>query len=148
MLREPPLTPSEPLLSDSQIKHLEFVQAAISRLGNNSFLIKSWAITLTAAFAGFSLGQDSWEIALAGVLPVVAFWVLDGYYLCLERRYRRLYDDVRLRSPGMVPFLMDASGYTDQVRLRHSLTSATVISFYGGVALTDVALIVWNLARN
>lgn len=148
MLHEPPLPPSDPLLSGPQIKHLEFIQATVARLGNNSFLIKGWAITLIAAFAGFSLSQDSWQIALAGVVPTAAFCVLDAYYLCQERRYRRLYDDVRLRTPGMVPFLMDPSGYAGQVRLRQTLMSPTVITFYGTVAVVDLALIVWNLARN
>jgi hypothetical protein len=32
------------------LKHLEFVQAVITRLANNSFLMKGWALTVAGAF--------------------------------------------------------------------------------------------------
>ena len=35
------------------IKHLEFIQAVITRMAGNSFVLKGWAITLAAA--GFAL---------------------------------------------------------------------------------------------
>ncbi|MFJ9559797.1 hypothetical protein ACIRQQ_07115 [Streptomyces fuscichromogenes] len=36
----------QPHLSDQDVKHLELLQSVISRLGNNSFLVKGWCITL------------------------------------------------------------------------------------------------------
>ena len=33
------------------VKHLEMIQAVINRLGNNSFLLKSWSMTVIVAAA-------------------------------------------------------------------------------------------------
>jgi hypothetical protein len=38
---------------EEKLKHLEFVQAVISRLATNSFLFKGWAITLAAGLSAF-----------------------------------------------------------------------------------------------
>jgi hypothetical protein len=44
-------------LSDAELKHLEFIQAVITRPATNSFLIKVWALTAAEAFYGF--GSES-----------------------------------------------------------------------------------------
>src|SRR5215217_1614499 len=75
---------THPSLSDSQIKHLEFIQAVINRLANNSFFMKGWALTVAGLIFGFAAEQRSWGIAAAGLLPVVAFWGLDAFFLRQE----------------------------------------------------------------
>jgi hypothetical protein len=42
-------------LDDQQIKHLEFVQAVIIRLANDSFLMKGWALTVAGLIFGFAV---------------------------------------------------------------------------------------------
>jgi hypothetical protein len=34
---------------DAQIAHLQMIQAVITRMGSNSFLLKGWSVTLVAA---------------------------------------------------------------------------------------------------
>lgn len=55
-LSDGPETPvvRAPLDAD-RIKHLEFIQAVITRMGTNSFLVKGWALTLAAAFLALSM---------------------------------------------------------------------------------------------
>lgn len=88
-----------------RVKHLEMIQAIVARLAQNSFLLKGWAATLVGVLV--VLGNRSAEprFAILAVMPCLAFWALDGYYLALERRYRALYDDVR-ESPGTANFGM------------------------------------------
>src|SRR5690242_10126113 len=76
------------------LKHLEFIQAVISRLATNSFLMKGWALTVSGALFGFAASHLSWPIAAVGMLPVVSFWYLDTYFLRQERLYRLLYSAV------------------------------------------------------
>ena len=38
-----------------------------------------------------------------GVIPVVCFWWLDAYYLCQERLFRRLFDEVRIKGLSKEP---------------------------------------------
>jgi len=77
------------------IKHLEMLQGVINRMAANSFVVKGWSVTLAAALA--ALGAQSanqWFVAF-GLIPVIAFWGLDAYYLEKERSFRKLYDAVR-----------------------------------------------------
>ncbi len=92
---------------DGTVKHLEFIQGVISRLANDSFLMKGWALTVGAAFFGFSAKDVDWKVAAVGLVPILAFWGLDGYFLSRERIYRELYEAVRRRDDRIQPFSMD-----------------------------------------
>jgi hypothetical protein len=88
---------------------LELIQAVIARLGNDSFLVKGWAVTVTGVFLGFAVSsQDEW-LAVVSIVPVLSFGLLDGYYLKSERLYRILYERVRSGASDAVPFSMDAT---------------------------------------
>lgn len=76
-----------------ETKHLEFIQAIISRLAGNSFQMKGWSVALATAAVGFSAARDSTPtLAVLAVVPALAFWFLDAYYLALEGLYRHLYN--------------------------------------------------------
>src|SRR4051812_44180277 len=94
----------------NRLKHLELIQGAVTRLASNSFLIKGWAITVAGAFFGFALTSHSTQLAIAAVVPTVAFWSLDTYFLRAERLFRALYDEVRLKDTRIEPFYMGATG--------------------------------------
>lgn len=74
------------------IKHLDYVQSAISRMADTSFRIKGLAITIVSAFVGIYVktGDDYFLWAL--IFPLVLFWFLDSYYLQQERKLRAIYD--------------------------------------------------------
>lgn len=94
-----------------KMKHLEFIQGVITRMNANSFSMKGWMITVMAAFlAMFAAGQDRNELFLVvAVIPTLLFWLLDTYYLQLEKKYRILFNDVK--SDAKTGFDMDASRY-------------------------------------
>ena len=73
-------------------KHLEFLQAVITRLAGNSFLIKGWSVTLTTAIIGFAVKDAGPGFALVGLAPVAVFALLDAYYLGLEKAFRDRFD--------------------------------------------------------
>ena len=60
------------------LKHMEFIQAVITRLANDSFLMKGWALTVAGAFYGFAVKETSWRVAAIGLMPVLIFWGLDA----------------------------------------------------------------------
>lgn len=78
-------------MAASKLKYLEFLQAAITRMASNSFLVKGWSVALGTAVLGFSVKEGNWALALIASLPAGAFWTLDAYYLALERRFRNLW---------------------------------------------------------
>ncbi len=81
-------------MSQSNIKHLEFIQAVITRMNTNSFQIKGWAITIAAALLAVFASTKNELFILVSLLPVAVFWFLDTYYLMQERKFRGLYNDV------------------------------------------------------
>jgi len=75
-------------------KHLEFIQSTISRMAGNSFQMKSWNVALATAAIGFAAAKDSHpKAAMLALVPSFVFWLLDAYYLRLERAFRNLYDE-------------------------------------------------------
>jgi hypothetical protein len=79
-------------MAEEKLKYLEFLQAAITRMGSNSFLVKGWSVTLGTAVLGFSVKESNWAMALIAVFPAGVFWVLDAYYLALETLFRDLWE--------------------------------------------------------
>ena len=77
------------------------MQGVITRMAENSRACKTWALTLVAAILVVvtkfedGTGSDSFgplETWIA-VVPTTLFWVLDSYYLALERAFRQSYNE-------------------------------------------------------
>lgn len=79
------------VFSDEKIKHLEFIQSNVERMGSNSFKIKTSAITFVAASILSSTQNPKY--AIASIPAVILFWFMDSYYLWQERKFRGLYND-------------------------------------------------------
>ncbi len=82
---------------EKRIKHLEMIQGVLNRLAGNSFAMKGWSVTLVSALIAIAVDKSDGKFALAALLPALAFWILDGYFLWQERLFRKLYDAVRVR---------------------------------------------------
>src|ERR1700692_1267274 len=89
---------------DDKRKHLEFIQAVITRMATTSFLLKAWAVTLTAALFALAAKDAKMGYIFVAYIPICVFWILDGYYLMQERAYRDLYDSVRVRAAEATDF--------------------------------------------
>lgn len=80
---------------ESHRKHLEFAQSNIARMASASFAYKSWMIAIIAAvFAAYASSKEE-ELILVALIPLFAFWVLDGFHLATEKNFRKLYDKIR-----------------------------------------------------
>lgn len=76
--------------------HLGYIQNTITRMGQNSFQAKAWAITIISALIAFYLTQTNEEtlkaITIIAISVSALFCLIDVYYLYLERGYRHLYN--------------------------------------------------------
>lgn len=126
-------------------KHMEFVQAVITRLANNSFLLKGWALTLVSALLGFAISQAQVALALAAFIPSIIFWLLDTYYLRQERAFRTIYKAVAARI--VTDFEIDPAPYVQTHSWRDVGFSISLRLFYGtmiilsGVVALSLALL-------
>jgi hypothetical protein len=123
------------------LKHLDFIQGVINRLATNSFLLKGWSVLLVSALFALSAADTNVAFIFLAYIPAAVFWGLDGYFLLLERSYRRHYDRVRVKAEHEIDFSMDISdlqgGFGEWV---DATMSKTLIPFHG--ALIAAILIV------
>ncbi|MES2653391.1 MAG: hypothetical protein V4663_16755 [Bacteroidota bacterium] len=122
-------------------KHLEFILQIINRMGNNSFLLKGWAITLNAAIIGLVIKDHvnyGWAI---GLVSGYLFWLIDSYFLSVERKYRSLYDAVRENTIKDLKFSLDVTNFKET---KHSIfgcfVSLNLLMFYGTIAIINIGL--------
>ena len=118
---------------EAKLKHLEFIQGIVNRLGADSFRLKGWTVVLMSALFVLLARTGCIESAPFAVAPVVAFWGLDGYFLWQERLFRALYDHVRQLKDCDIDFSMDIRPFrTTRARTWLGATfSRTLIGFYG-----------------
>ena len=80
---------------EMRMKHLEFVQNAISRMGSNNANLKGYCMTMVAAVIGLSAAVSKEQIIIYSLPIVITFSVLDAAYLSLERGFRQNFDSIR-----------------------------------------------------
>jgi hypothetical protein len=115
------------------VKHLEITQGVINRLANNSFLIKGWSMTILAAailFIARVESDNSVYLTLSFVIPVISFWVLDGYFLWQERLFRGIYNDIRTQDDSDFKMDIPAQLKKPNNKWRNAVFSITLNIFY------------------
>ncbi len=115
---------------EAKLKHLEFIQSVINRMASNSATIKGWAITLVAALFALATKDADRSFVLIAYMPLIVFWALDGYYLCRERGYRELYEEVSIKEEREINFSMKVGSCSKQHRLIDAVLSTTLTAFY------------------
>lgn len=117
-------------MDNHRMKHLDLVQGVINRLAGNSFLIKGWSVTLVAALLALSASQESTDYILFAFIPILSFWILDGYFLWQERLFRRLYDSVCRKLEAEVDFSMKTCEFEGKEKWFCATFSVTLIYFH------------------
>ncbi len=118
--------------TEKVVKHLEITQVVINRLGRNSFILKSWSMTILIAamvlIAKENL-QNQYSV-LTLFLPVAGFWILDGYFLWQERLFRHVYDEIRQQTD--TDFKMDLGKHKGKPKCSwiSAIFSVTLVIFY------------------
>lgn len=128
---------------DNKIKYLEMIQSVISRMGGNSFKIKGWAITVIGALYAFWVSQDNFSILFLVLAVIFVFWLLDAYYLSLEREFRILYDKViQKNEEDKIDFKMDTSKITFRIVFTTAKSMILLIT-YGTASLITVMFLLF-----
>lgn len=131
-------------------KELEFIQGCIERMARNSFMIKGWVIVITIAFLGFMGSQKDVDIIISVFIlgPIITLWGLDGYFLYIERCYRKLYKErINIR------VYLQASTYRDYYDLNYTVIknenifsavfSKTLMPFYFTIIVILIIIIIY-----
>lgn len=132
---------------NNTIKHLELIQGVINRLATDSFRMKGWAVILVSALLVLLAGEGRSDFTWIGLVPVLVFWGLDGYFLWQERLFRDLYDHVRQLDESEINFSMHANQceqtwYKAMFSWCKAMFSMTLVSFYAALTLPTVVAII------
>ena len=127
--------------SENKLKHLEFIQQVVNRMSGNSFLIKGWGVTLVAALFALAAKDSKRQFIVVAYLPVIVFWLIDGYFLSQERLFRSLYDNVRTKPDDSIDFSMNTQPFSNwQNSWGACFFSPTLLLFY--ISMAVVMLVV------
>jgi hypothetical protein len=126
---------------EHKLKHLEFIQAAISRMATNSSLFKGWAITIAAALSAFATVESKVALLTMAVISTIMFWALDGYYLWLERGFIHLHKEVAAKSEAEIDFSMEIDKTHAVCRWLKACWRPHLWMFYGTIIAVDVIAI-------
>ena len=71
--------------------HIATLQNIIARLSNYSMNCKTWAVTIVSALCVVIFDPQKITFFYVVIIPILIFWLLDCYYLGLEKTFREIY---------------------------------------------------------
>lgn len=129
-------------LESMKIAHLTMLQGVITRMGANSFALKALSATFgSAAIAALASSSDPSPLyAVAAVVPIFMFWIMDAQYLRIERAYRTLYEKVR-KGEEVDAYSLDASAFMSHVGMAIRLAFSWSVAIFYLAMVGSLALI-------
>ena len=128
-------------MDEQKVKHLEMIQSIITRMNQNSFMLKGWMITIVSAL--FAIYADKGNIAylLVAIFPILVFWFLDAYYLQQERKFRGIYNDI-VEEKDIPTFKMPIGEYNKKKDCKYSYCDVFWSKTIAGLYCTILVAIV------
>lgn len=83
-------------MRDGKKEYLQLLQEPICRMSTISAIFKGFAATIVAGISLIDYTKINILVLFLSFLPVLAFAMMDIYYLQLERKFRFLFEQVRL----------------------------------------------------
>ena len=122
-------------MKETKSKHIDLVQSIITRMAQNSFVIKGWMITIVVGLFLFLQNDNLQNNFLIYLFPIIGFWLLDSYYLWQERLYRKLYGSVISNLKESSDLQLSVEEFKNSTKYLSALFSITEILTYLPVAL-------------
>lgn len=129
-------------MDNKKFKHLDYIHNTINRMSTNSFIVKGWLITLISAIFVLSDKTTNQNFLFISLLAIPVFWYLNAFFLKIERKYRKFYDDVRVLDEDSIDFSMDTKEIKGgKYTLCSSLFSKSIWPLYLIVLIINIVLI-------
>lgn len=114
-------------------------------MSGNLFLLKGWAITLIVALFAFIAKEDNSIYMLFAFCVLFVFWILDGFFLSMERCFRELYKEVCNKNESEIDFSMNYKKHQKGKNTWfRSIFSKTLSIFYGALLLVMIITIIFS----
>jgi hypothetical protein len=133
-------------------KEIDLIQGVINRMAYNSFLLKGWTVSIIVAVLALTadtlLTNDITFFALILLLPLIAFWYLDAFFLHKEKCYRELYNWVIENRPttNEHQYSLNYKRFENKVDSTICIMfSETLRVFYGLIAIILIGITIYNI---
>jgi hypothetical protein len=121
---------------EQKIAHLTFIQGIINRMGQNSFMIKGWNITIVAAIFALAAKDTNKSFILIAYFPTFMFWLLDTFFLQQEKLFRELYNQVATDNIKSNTFTLNTNNEKiNTIKYWDVFLSKTLLPFYGFISI-------------
>lgn len=138
-------------MREGKMEYLQMLQEPICRMSTNSAIFKGFAATIVAGVSAITFAEiNTWVLGFS-FLPVLAFFILDIYYLKMERKFRFLYDQVRL-DKREIDFSMKLTNDPIEIiqakaRTWDCIKSPSIYLFYPLLLLVLVTVFIFKLVK-
>lgn len=100
----------------NKIKHLEFIENVVERMARNSLRFKEFALAIASICTTILCSTNvNKHMILLLILPMLACWFLDARYLLEERKFRKLYDVVRVKTETEIDYSMNPNECSNKI---------------------------------
>ncbi len=134
-------------------KEIDLIQSVITRMANNSFMLKGWIVSLIVVLLAITdqtivvTKLNYFNFML--ILTVLVFWYLDAFFLHKEKCFTKLYNWVienRMASDQFL-FSLDYTRFDNQEKSVWNIMfcNRTLFLFYGLIAIALIVLSIHNL---
>lgn len=130
-------------MEPERLEHLKMLQSVINRMAQNSFVAKGWSVALATGILAASVAGREPSLGTLALLPILAFWGLDAFYLRQERLFRALHADV-CAAFGNVPvtFSMDTGTVPSPIRSWvRTLFARVVVGLHGPLVMAVIVTV-------
>lgn len=138
-------------MEGQKIKHLEMIQGIITRMNQNSFMLKGWMITIVSALLAIYADKGNIGYLIISIFPILVFWFLDAYYLQQERKFRGIYSDI-VEGKDLPLFKMPIGEYNKKKDCKYSYCdvfwSKTIAGLYCTILVFIVLIVLYLVFKD
>ena len=138
-------------------KEIDLIQNCITRMAQNSFIIKGWAFMLVVGL--IALTSDKFNLYILcgiGIFILIIFWYLDAFFLKMEKLYRFKYEWViAKRVEGIKDYMYDLNPHQSKTRMPEKVVPSvgsvmfsephTLLLFYGSPIVIGLLVILLRI---
>ena len=127
------------------------IQSIITRMNQNSFMLKGWMITIVSALLAIYADKGNIAYLLVAIFPILVFWFLDAYYLQQERKFRGIYSDI-VEGKDLPLFKMPIGEYNKKKDCKYSYCdvfwSKTIAGLYCTILVFIVLIVLYLVFKD
>ncbi len=135
-------------MTEGKIEYLQMLQEPIGRMSTMSAIIKGFAATIVVGILGMARNEADILFLVLSLLVVIVLAFIDAHYLQYERRFRFLFNQVRLGKRAL-DFSMEITNDPKEIADAKAGTWACILAlhnrlFYGVLTGTIAIALVRN----